>query len=307
MLLSARLVLSGQDVTLWTRTREQAETVCEQGVELETVPGAAGRRIRMRAAPFADAKQGGADLVFVTVKQTALSEDMLRHISYAAAPDAALAAFQNGVGHMERLAAALPGRALLSAVTTEGALRTGTASVRHTGGGDTWIGPWPEADNPRAAESMAAKRHESAVFVKRMLKKAGFSAFLSNDIQQRILRKLLINAVINPLTAIWRVPNGQLPSSPDRLIAIQALFRETAHVLRRHGGLQGVSDEALWETVLDVCAATSANRSSMLQDVLAGRKTEVEAMNGQICRMAAAAGVPSPWNEAVTTLVKAIL
>jgi len=329
MLLSARLALSGQDVTLWTRTEEQARRIDEQGVALE-VPesvelersveqessvaslesveferpvesaGGTGRRFaRLRAAPFADARQGEASCVLVAVKQTALNEALLGRMSHVAAQGAVFVLFQNGIGHFERMQAALPGRRLLSAVTTEGALRTGLASVRHTGRGETWIGS--EAAHLNDPQLEAAMRA-----AKLMMEKAGFSAFLSNEIRQRILRKLLINAVINPLTAIWRISNGELPNSPDRLIAMQALFRETSHLLRLHGGLQGMSDAKLWEALLEVCAATSANRSSMLQDVLAGRQTEIDAVNGQICRMAAEAGEPSPWNEIVTTLVKAI-
>lgn len=303
MLLSARLALSGQDVVLWTRTEEQAAQIGEAGVELEAseaASGEGGRRVRLQASPFASARRGEADLLLVAVKQTAWSEELLRGISHAAAREAAVVSFQNGIGHAERLQAALPGRTLLAAVTTEGALRTGPASVRHTGVGETWIGS--ETGNPDGDERLATALRS----VKRMMEKAGFTAFLSNEIRQRIWRKLLINAVINPLSAIWRVTNGQLPGSPDRLAAMQALFRETVSILRRHGGLQDQSDEALWETVLGVCSATSANRSSMLQDVLAGRQTEIEALNGQICRMAAEIGEPSPWNDIVTTLVKAI-
>ncbi len=303
MLLSARLALSGQDVILWTRTEEQARLIGEQGVALESLEpaGDAGiRHARLLATPFADARQGEAGLVLVAVKQTALNEELLCRMSHAAAQDAMVVLFQNGVGHYDRLRSALPGRELLSAVTTEGSLRTGPASVRHTGKGETWIGS--ETAHPNSSDKLGLAMQG----VKMRMEKAGFSAFLSNEIRQRILRKLLINAVINPLSAIWRVSNGELPNSPDRLIAMQALFRETSHLLRLHGGLQGISDAQLWDALLEVCAATAANRSSMLQDVLAGRQTEIDAMNGQICRMAAEVGEPAPWNETVTTLVKAI-
>jgi len=305
MLLVARLALSGQDVRLWTRTAEQAQIVREQGLEWQALPPGEPKQVRLPAEAFDQVTVSDADAVIVALKQTALTEGMLRRISQAVANDAALLLLQNGVGHMERLSSALPGRPLLAAVTTEGAFRAGIASVRHTGEGDTWIGSWP---SPSLLEPILADRsHLAALKLKQMMKKAGFSAFLSNDIRKRILRKLLINAVINPLTALWRIRNGELTASPDRLAAMQALFRETVHILRLHGGLRETSDSQLWKSVLGVCAATAANRSSMLQDVLAGRETEIEAMNGAICRIAADAGVPAPWNEAVTTLVKAIL
>jgi len=87
---------------------------------------------------------------------------------------------------------------------------------------------------------------------------------------------------------------------------MESLFRETLAIVRLHG-LGEEADEQLWNAVLDVCAATAANRSSMLQDVEAGRETEIDAMNGAVCRMAEAAGAEAPWNAAVTNLVKAIL
>lgn len=300
MLLAARLALSEQEVVLWTRSEEQAALIGEQGVTMESASDAGNRRVDLQAVPLAEARQGAAGLVLVAVKQTAWSERLLRRLSQAAAADAAVVLFQNGIGHVERLQAALPGRLLLTAVTTEAALRTGPASVRHTGTGETWIGS--EIVQPAAQTRLGIALNN----VRKRLEKAGFSVFLSNEIKQRVLRKLLINSVINPLSAIWRVTNGELPNAPERLTAMQALFRESVRILRRHGGLQEEADAALWEAVLEVCAATSANRSSMLQDVLAGRPTEIDAMNGHICRMAAEVGEPSPWNEIVATLVKAI-
>jgi 2-dehydropantoate 2-reductase len=136
-----------------------------------------------------------------------------------------------------------------------------------------------------------------------MLKQAGFSVFLSKQLEDAILRKLLVNAVINPLTAILRIRNGELIESTFRMDVMKSLFRETFDILSAYG----LTDEqALWDTVVRVCSATRLNESSMLQDVTAHKPTEVDYINGAICRMAAEQGKEAPWNMAVTALVKAI-
>lgn len=297
MLLASRLAASGQRVRLWTRTAAQAKEVNVNGLRMEDQTGRSGI-FNVEAAPFGEAAIGDVGLVLVALKQTGITDALLAVLRQKLAKEAAVVLFQNGIGHMERLLAALPGRTLLAAVTTEGALRTGTASVRHTGSGTTWIGVWPPERAPGGEPQL--------MNATRRLEKAGFTAEMSNDIRERMLRKLLINAVINPLTAIWRVPNGQLPGSADRMAVMQALFQETLDVLRRCG-LQAPSDGELWESVLHVCAATATNRSSMLQDVMAARETEIDAVNGAVCRIAESLGVQAPWNTAVTALVKAIL
>lgn len=199
--------------------------------------------------------------------------------------------FQNGIGHRELLKEALPDRQLVTAITTEGALRVDETTVRHTGIGEIRIGEEEQLDK------------RLLTFIERMLKQAGFSVFLSKQLEDAILRKLLVNAVINPLTAILRIRNGELIETTFRMDVMKSLFRETFDILSAYG----LTDEpALWDTVVRVCSATRLNESSMLQDVIARKPTEVDFINGAICRMAAEQGKEAPWNTAVTALVKAI-
>jgi 2-dehydropantoate 2-reductase len=299
LLLAGKLAAAGQAVTLWTRTKEQAVRVGQQGITIDCFGQDTPLVVQVNALPAEEVPSGFAGNVLLTVKQTAITSSLLGFLTRTVSEHAAVTLFQNGIGHIESVAAALPGRQLLAAVTTEGALRTGMSSVRHTGKGETWIGqPLTSIGSPQSAS------HEETLV--RVMKQAGFSVFVSNAIRERMLRKLLINAVINPLTALWRVPNGELPATPERRTVMETLFRETADVLWPHG-LQGTEWSELWHNVLGVCTSTANNRSSMLQDVLAGRQTEINALNGAICRMAASEGKEAPWNTAVTALVKAIL
>jgi len=290
LLLAFKLIAAGLPCVLWTRTREQADRLNRDGLILQNAEGETAGRVTVESRAWDGEGTDGAELVLLAVKQTALEPAFLERLARAVPLNGTVVPFQNGIGHVAKLRAALPGRSVVAAVTTEGALRIDETTVRHTGRGEIRIGGDGEP--------------ESAPEVARLLKEAGFSAFLSNDWEESILRKLLVNAAINPLTAILRIANGGLAESSERLALTKALFEETYGILRDCG--LGLPEAEGWNEILRVCRATSGNRSSMLQDVLAGRPTEIDAINGEIVRMAERLGRDAPWNRAVTALVKAI-
>ncbi|TVY00568.1 ketopantoate reductase family protein [Cohnella terricola] len=291
LLLAGRLRAAGIECVVWTRTREQAARLTAEGLTLEENDGGRSRRIEIEAQALEDIRNIGEGIVLLAVKQTALTPSFLERLAGIVPPEGTIVLFQNGIGHEELLRNALPGRTLLTALTTEGALRINDTTVRHTGHGDIRIGDDGDMDRNRIRS------------VEEMLKEAGFSVFLSKQLKEAIMRKLLVNAVINPLTAILRVPNGELTATQHRLELMRALFEETFGILSGYG-LSDKSDS--WNVVLGVCEATRNNRSSMLQDVIAGRPTEIDSINGAISRMAAEQGLTAPWNDAVTAMVKAI-
>lgn len=311
LLLAGRLAAAGRDATVVTRTAEQAAKLADEGITIEEAHGGgsvpATVKAPVRAASLDEASALDKDgIALLAVKQTALTEPFLARLAELVPAGGTVVPFQNGVGHLERLRAALPGRTLLPAVTTEGALREGPTTVRHTGRGDVRLGEWDfgpggdgASDDGPSQDRLRADLEEC----ERFLTEAGFSVILSNELGEAVLRKLLANAVINPLTAILRIRNGELPATPDRLRLMRDLFDETYGIL----GGEGLKDdrEASWQAVLAICERTSRNESSMLQDVRAGRETEIDAINGEVCRMAARQGMRSPWNEAVAALVRA--
>ncbi|GIQ64122.1 putative 2-dehydropantoate 2-reductase [Paenibacillus cisolokensis] len=315
LLYAARLALAGYPATVWTRTEEQAAELNRCGIRLEA--GDAARQAAVRAAPLSEAAATGPDqcasrTVLLAVKQPQLTPELLGLAGRLAQPGAAVLCLQNGIGHLERIAAAMPDADVYAAVTTEGARKLAPAVVRHTGAGELWFGPAARNARPGGASGGADGRHAQAdgengrhsqnllLFA---LKKAGIDAYLSNDIHNRIYAKLLLNAVINPLTAIYGVRNGALPEDPARLRLMLALHKETEEVLRAAG--MAPSEDG-WKRLLDVCASTSANVSSMLADIRAGRRTEIDWINGGVSALARKAGLSSPLNDAMVTLVKAL-
>jgi 2-dehydropantoate 2-reductase len=135
------------------------------------------------------------------------------------------------------------------------------------------------------------------------LRKAGFEARVVRDIRSVRLRKLLANVCLNPVTAVFQVRNGMLRKPPYSIFA-EALAVEAAPVLAAEG-LALTPGEAI-RRVMDVARATAGNRSSMLQDVLAGRRTENDHLTGSLLRLARRHGVAVPTHAAFHRLIRVI-
>jgi len=134
----------------------------------------------------------------------------------------------------------------------------------------------------------------------RHLRRAGFDARVARDIRSARLRKLLANVCLNPVTAVFRVRNGEIRNPPYSLYA-EALAVEAVPVLAAEG-LRITPREAI-RRVMDVAQVTARNRSSMLQDVLAGRRTEIDHLTGALLRMARRHSVSVPTHSAFHRLI----
>ncbi len=204
-----------------------------------------------------------ADLAVVTVKtfdtDTAAADLATGDVD-------AVCSLQNGMGNEERLAAACDAP-VLAGTTTYGARLTDPGRVVCTGVGAVTLGP------AGGGESAVADRVGEAFAA------AGFETTVATDMPRRLWEKLAVNAGINAVTALARVENGALLEGPANDLA-RAAARETARTARAHG--VDLSDRAAVAAVEDVAAATAANVSSMAQDVRAGARTEVDAINGYV-------------------------
>ncbi|EHB65135.1 MULTISPECIES: ketopantoate reductase family protein [Paenibacillus] len=303
LLYAAKLAAAGNDITLWCRGAQQAERIGTEGISLDNT---AGERTlvqpdRIKAYPLSafSARGGaeGADVLFLMLKQQGI-EDMAKQVLLPFGhAKRRLICFQNGTGHMELLNRYLPAWELYAAITTEGAKRTGPASVLHAGHGTTTIGRLPQAEGSSGQE----QEDEAEIELVKQLNRAGFESFLSKEMEEMIYRKLLMNAVINPLTALWRVRNGELLASPQRVAIMRALYDEGMAVYKA-GNIPCGSH--LWEQIEQVCRSTSDNTSSMLKDVLEGRTTEAAWINGSIVRMGRRYRVATPHHELILQLIE---
>jgi 2-dehydropantoate 2-reductase len=136
-----------------------------------------------------------------------------------------------------------------------------------------------------------------------MFCKAGIETEASANIHDQVWGKLVVNAGINALTALTGFKNGQLLDYPETARLLERLVFEAAQVARKKG--VHIEEDPI-EKVRKAAEATRENRSSMGQDFDHRRKTEIDAINGAVVREAQSLGIPVPFNQAVTDLVKAI-
>ena len=200
---------------------------------------------------------------------------------------------QNGLG-VETIAersfrdagVADPGPFLVRAVNSVPVTLVGPGVVRQAGTGEILL-------RDPALGGVAAGA--TALFVG-LLGRAGLPVRLVPDLERELWRKALVNAAINPVTALHQIPNGRLRESPYREEAT-GLLREAQRAAAADGF--EFSDAEADEAFERVVRATAENRSSMLQDRDRGRPTEVDAISGEIVRRARAHGVDLPRTRAV--------
>ncbi|MFS0871660.1 ketopantoate reductase family protein [Paenibacillus xylanilyticus] len=302
LLYGGKLQAAGYPVRFWTRTSEQAEKlrmygldIIEQGAKLKLLPE------YIQAYPISELSarwhhQPG-DWLILMVKQTSI-DDVVHTMKTMKNHIINIACFQNGMGHIEKIQAAMPLSRLYRAVTTEGAKRVENGVIR-AGEGETWLG---RDVHPSALEE-DTKGNLKDISLEALLQQAGFNCTVSNQIDKLIYRKLLINAVINPLTAIWRITNGELLQNEQRITVMRQLYDEAAAIYKAN---EIILDIDMWEDVLSICRSTATNTSSMLADVMHGRRTEVESISGQIVSMAHRSGLTAPLHETMLHLIEGI-
>lgn len=302
LLVSAKLAQSGADVTLLVRAEHQAEAVRANGLRLSEGEDVFSVMLpcvsyeRLDSPAVAAARIGQADYVLLAVKQQHLVGSLIEYAVALAGSDGRLLCFQNGIGHVEVLSAHMAVNRIDIAVTTEGAHRLSGCHVVHTGKGVTRIG-CADADSLEAAGKNAQKMIISA------MNQAGFETVLSKQVVEIMWNKLLLNAVINPLTALLRLRNGELPATAQGQDLMRLLLQEGVAVAAA-SGIQ-IRDD-LWGQLIEVCEKTADNESSMLQDITRGRTTEIDWINGALVRAAQEQGVPVPGHEMILKLVKAV-
>ncbi|MFW8600074.1 ketopantoate reductase family protein [Desulfobacterota bacterium M19] len=201
-----------------------------------------------------------------------------------------LVSMQNGLRHLPVLRN-LPDSSWALAVTAMGATLTAPGVIHFGGAGFTSFGFLKQTTDERLA-----------VLVE-LFNAAGLAAGISPDIEAAVWDKLLINVGINALTAIYNCPNGKLPVLPETREIMRLAVLEAAAVAEACG--VKISSDPVGRA-LAVCRATENNISSMLQDVRLGRNTEIEAINGEIVRLAATFNIPAPVNKRLTTQVLSI-
>jgi 2-dehydropantoate 2-reductase len=273
-------------VTLVDVNAAHLAAINQHGLELETRVGTEHLPI---PASRPDEVSEVADLVVVFTK-TFQTDAALDGIAAAIGPETWLLSLQNGLGNDERLARHAARERVMVGVSTLPADLVGPGKVRSHGEGGTKLYPAFTAD--------AGPVHE----VCKALASGGLSATPDPQIYAAIWSKAIFNAAMNPLCALTLRTPGFLAAHDESRALIHAVVEEGTATARANGI---AIDAAPIHALTEISMTDHANHeASMLQDVKAGRRTEVDAINGAIVLAAKAAGIAVPVTETLWRLVK---
>lgn len=235
------------------------------------------------AASTEAAAVAGADVVLFAVKSPdteATGEQMRPHLKAGAL----VLCLQNGVDNAERLRAVLPGVDVAAAVVYVATEMAGPGHLRHHGRGELVIEP--SADSARLAQALIA---------------AGVPTEISDNVRGSLWVKLILNCAYNALCALGKLPYGPLVERPG----VREVMADVVAECRAVAAADGVTLPGDVDLAVRRIAETMPTQfSSTAQDLMRGKSTEIDHLNGYVMRRGTALGVPTPANRVLWTLVK---
>jgi 2-dehydropantoate 2-reductase len=282
------LASAGHEVWAVDSWREHVDAIRANGLRVE---GASGdRTVRVNATTDA-ADAGQCDLVIVATKFRDV-ETAARAAQPIVGPKTAVLSIQNGLGGPDKTAAVL-GReqVMVGVVGGFGASMRGPGHAHHNGMELVRLGELSGPVSPRL-EAVAE-----------VWRSGGFKVKCFDDIDQLVWEKLICNVCFSGTCAVTERTISEVMSDPDAWQVASGCATEAFQVARKRGIRLGFDDPVAY--VRDFGSKIPNARPSMLLDLMAKRRSEVDAINGAIPPAAKAAGLGAPYNEVISGLVRA--
>jgi 2-dehydropantoate 2-reductase len=282
-LFAARLAISSQPVLMYDTWADAVQSISQNGIHLTTPSG----EVISVTVPITDSLEAVPPvqyaLVLVKSWQTSASANCLRRVLK---DDGITLTLQNGLGNLETLEQALGKRRCTAGAATLGAHLTAPGFVQQAGNAELAIG-----------------NHSRLQNFPQMLTDAGFVISLQDNLESLLWGKLVVNAAVNPITALLDIPNGALLENPAAFHLMQQIINEIESTTAK---LKiPLPYPCAVDHVIQVILNTAGNVSSMLQDFRNKRLTEIDAINGAVVQYAQQAGVSVPVNETLVQLIHA--
>jgi 2-dehydropantoate 2-reductase len=273
------LARAGHRVTLIGRP-QHVQAIQANGLRMQTL--SFDEAVPLAASTEASAV-ADADLVLFAVKSTdteTAGAQMREHLQ----PGALVLCLQNGVDNAERLRAVLPGVDVAAAVVYVATEMAGPGHLRHHGRGELVIEPSPTSD-----------------VVARALIAAGVPTEVSDNVRGALWAKLILNCAYNALSAVGRIPYGELVQRPG----VRDVMRDVVAECRAVAAADGVNLPGDVDAAVRRIAETMPSQfSSTAQDLMRGKPSEIDFLNGYVVRRGDALGVPTPANRVLWAAVK---
>jgi len=277
------LARAGHRVTLIGRPAH-VQAIAANGLRMQTL--SFDEQVPLAASTDASAV-AGADLVLFSVKSTdteAAGEEMRVHLR----PGALVLCLQNGVDNAERLRAVLPGVHVVAAVVYVATEMASPGHLRHHGRGELVMEPIPSDPSRSAALAQA--------FIA-----ASVPTTLSDNVRGALWAKLILNCAYNALSALGRLPYGELVQRPG----VAEVIRDVVAECRAVATADGVNmHDDVDTSVRRIPETMPLQHSSTAQDLARGKPSEIDFLNGHVVKRGEALGIPTPANRVLWTLVK---
>lgn len=296
----ALLTRAGINVTLIEIDKKRVEAIQKNGLIMH-MPDGEELTIPVKITDD-PASAGIMDLVQISVKGYH-TESATKMALPMIGPDTYVMSVQNGLGNLDVIAKHVSPERVVGGVTAHSAMALGFNKIKYNGGvGGVWIGRFDGKEDPRLNEIVET------------LSNAGFETnVIEGNILNPIWRKLLANVACNCVAAITGFTGNQLIACEETNQLIRELAVETFQVAKALGlhfwGIGGDTKKEMEdpaEFVIHALSGVADNKISMLQDIEAGRRTEIETLNGKVWEIGEKLGVPTPLNKIMTLMVKAI-
>jgi len=286
-LMAFRLSRAGTDVQVCQRLGPQLEALKSSGIVFLDQDGKEERARCRVASSLSQLEKADVTLVMVKSYQT---EEATLQLSGHLRPSGIVLTLQNGLGNAEILASVLGEEKVAAGTCTYGAHRLGPGRIAWGGDGLIRLGPW--------------KKGVDLAFAAALLEKSGLQTRLEEDPRIALWEKVILNAAVNTVSALTRLENGEMLVNPDTLGLIDGIVREGVEVARLSGFK--LENQSMRGLVMSVLEKTSKNRTSMLQDVENGRRTEIDAIVGTLVEAGRKNGISLPRLETVYALIRSL-
>ena len=284
---ASRLRAAGHEVGILEVSPEALQAINRDGLIVEQKDGeTTTTRLTATADP---AHLGVADTVvfFTKAHHTPAAAELARPL---VDDRTTVVSLQNGWGNSDVLASVFAPQQIVMGVTYHSATVRAPGRVAHTAVRYSFVGAYQDAAGLTRAEAIAG-----------LMTAAGLATEATAGVKTEVWKKLILNCVTLPTSGLTRLPSGELGKEAELEALLDAITAEAVQVANGLG--HDISLEERIETIRGVLASAGKGRSSMLQDVQAQRKTEIEVINGAVVGEGDGLGIDMPLNRAMVALI----
>jgi 2-dehydropantoate 2-reductase len=289
-IVAAFLARGGYQVTLCDVVPSLLEPALDPGILLEGSDNFQARVARVTTR-VDDLAIDPPDVIFITVKATALPM-ITSALEGFLGPGRYIVSWQNGIDTELVLSQALGRSAVMRAVVNFGSVLVNPGHIRLA-----------FHHRPHYIQELDRNSREAAIGISRVLTECGLDTFHTEQIRSMVWSKAVNNSCMNPVCAVTGKTMAEVINDPILFSLVDALLKEGITVARANEMILGPD---FYPECIDYIKTAGQHKPSMLQDIEAGRRTEVDFINGKIIEYGMRAGMATPYNHSIRSLVKAL-